>query len=128
MAKGRKKLEDSKFFIKSHFNEVAINYVKRMREEGNEYYFADLYDDLVEYTGLSVSSFISMRAERLNPSLMHGIKIAEFFNLPITSIWEVEENKSHDETHEKCSLSNCHHTSYVNGYCVKHYNKSYGNA
>lgn len=121
MVRGRNK-EREKFKIISHFNEVTKNYVKYRKAEGEKYFFADLYDDLANFTGLSISSFIVMRKDNYTPSLVHAIKISEFFNIPITQIWESVENTSYINNNTTiCKANGCNHFVFASCLCVNHY-------
>ena len=118
----RKKAENSKFVVKSNFKDIFKTRLLQEKLLDLNYEQATLYDELAEYTGLKIGAISGLYTQGDRPPiLVNAIKIAEFFNVAVTDIWELVENKDFDSEIEKCLVPDCVHHGYVKGYCIKHH-------
>ena len=119
------KTKNSRYHIVSNLEEHMTRYFlseKLQRfEKGEKYIWADLYEELGKYCGITPSTVSQMRLKGLSPSYIVGIKMSEFLGVSPTDIWSiVDENGVSDKTTVKCAQDDCERVAGTRGYCMKH--------
>jgi len=111
-------------FIKEYQNKVSI-------ERQKEITVREVMNEIGEHAEISWNTVKQFKNKDMQPSLAVAIRIADFFQTNVESIWTVEHYESVVEevkpkvetTKEKpkCNHENCFNVAIARGLCNKHY-------
>ena len=111
------KPKNSRYYLVSNAKEVFDNYYEENRWRYET--LSDFYEELGEYCGVSPSTIGQMRLKGLPPSVLAGIKVAEFLGVEFTDIWKAVEKEDYIER-PRCIVEGCNRVATTKGLCMRH--------
>jgi DNA-binding XRE family transcriptional regulator len=117
----------------SKLDKIIKDYIKKVSiQENRDITIQEVMEILGEYCNCSWTSIKQVKDRNMQPSIAIALRMAQFFELSVEDIFEVEEFDNPNEIKPKkvvkskkqkepCTYPHCNNVSIARGLCNKHY-------
>lgn len=106
--------KNEKLMVKSYLGDFIAREVKLRKARGEYATIGLIIEEIANYVGISTNAIERLRRMSV-PMMPTAVKVAEYFNMTLDQIWEIQVNPMWEDDRKKCKK--CDRTHYVSGLC-----------